>query len=191
MFLTRTMSKGGIVKINKDGDVTLKIYIKTKDKEGNFMGEELLPFESETSSYCHPTLSEDGRKLYFSSNMPGGFGGMDLWMTRKMKNDEWSQPINLGARVNTSKNELFPFISQKGMLYFSSNGRLDAKGGLDLYRIDIENRTARTFSMLDAFNSDGDDFGLMFLPQNEHKGYFSSNRAGGAGGDDIYEFEIK
>ncbi len=191
MFLTRVMSKGGIAKTNKEGETTLKIYIKIRDKEGNFLGEEVMPFESETYSYCHPTLSADGKRLYFASNMPGGFGGMDLWMTRKLKGGEWSQAMNLGPRVNTSGNELFPHITASGAFYFSSNGRKDNKGNLDLYHIDIESKTARAFPMSDSFNTEGDDFGIMFLPSNERKGYFSSSRKGGSGGDDIYEFEFK
>ena len=110
MFLTRVMSKGGIAKFTKDGETTLKIYIKIRDKEGNFLGEEVMPFESENYSYCHPTISADGKRLYFASNMPGGFGGMDLWMTRKLKNGEWSQAMNLGSRINTAGNELFPHL---------------------------------------------------------------------------------
>ncbi len=191
MFLTRVMSKGGIAKTNKEGETTLKIYIKVRDKEGNFLGEEVMPFESETYSYCHPTLSADGKRLYFASNMPGGFGGMDLWMTRKLKSGEWSQAINLGSRINTSGNELFPHMTESGAFYFSSNGRKDNKGGLDLYNIDIESKTARAFPMSDSFNTEGDDFGIMFLPSNVRKGYFSSSRKGGSGGDDIYEFEFK
>jgi WD40-like Beta Propeller Repeat len=191
MFLTRVMSKGGIAKYNKEGETTLKIYIKVRDTEGNFLGEMLMPFESETYSYCHPTMSADGKRLYFASNMPGGFGGMDLWMTRKLKNGEWSQAMNLGSRINTSGNELFPHITENGAFYFSSNGRKDNKGGLDIYHVDIENKTSRVFPMSESFNTEGDDFGIMFLPSSERKGYFSSSRKGGSGGDDIYEFEFK
>ncbi len=190
LYLSRTASKGGKVKFNKNGKATIKIYIKTRDSQSNFIGEDMLPFESENYSYCHPTLSSDGDKLYFASNMPGGFGGMDLWVTRRMKSGTWSQPINLGPRVNTSKNEVFPFMSENGTLYFSSDGITGGKGGYDLYRIEIENRTSRTFSMGEPFNTEFDDFGIMFLPKNETKGYFSSNRKGGTGGDDIYEFEF-
>lgn len=189
-YLSRTASKGGKVIFNKKGKATLKIYIKTRDTTGNFVGEDILPFESESYSYCHPTLSADGDKLYFSSNMPGGFGGMDLWVTRRMRNGNWSQPINLGPRINTSKNEVFPYISESGVLYFSSDGITGGKGGYDLYRIEIENRTARTFPMGESFNTEFDDFGIMFLPKSDTKGYFSSNRKGGTGGDDIYEFEF-
>ena len=137
LYLSRNASKGGKVQFNKKGKATLKIYIKTRDSQGNFVGEDMLPFESENYSYCHPTLSADGNKLYFASNIPGGFGGMDLWVTRRMKDGTWSQPINLGPRVNTSKNEVFPFLSESGTFYFSSDGIIGGKGGYDLYRIEI------------------------------------------------------
>ena len=191
MFLTRVMSKGGIAKFTKDGETTLKIYIKIRDKEGNFLGEEVMPFESENYSYCHPTISADGKRLYFSSNMPGGFGGMDLYVIRKINDSTWTPPINLGARINTPKNELFPNISENGTLYFASNGQRKNVGGLDIYQIDIENRTAKVTSLGKPFNTEGDDFGFMLLPGHEGKGFFSSNRKGGSGGDDIYEFEMK
>ncbi len=191
LYLSRTASKGGIVTINKEGKATLKIYVKVRDTTGNFVGEETLPFESNSYSYCHPTLSADGNRLYFSSNMPGGFGGMDLWVSRRMKDGTWSQPINLGARINTPKNEVFPYMSEKGSFFFASDGMVGGKGGYDIFRIEIEHRTARAFPMGEPFNTEGDDFGIMFLPKSDSKGYFSSNRKGGTGGDDIYEFEIK
>jgi WD40-like Beta Propeller Repeat len=191
MYLTRMMSKGGVMKLNKQGEATLKIYVKSRDTSGNFVGEMILPFESETYSYCHPTLSADGKRLYFASNMPGSLGGMDIWVSRRLKEGNWSQPINLGPKVNSSKNELFPHITEKNTLYYASNGRPDGKGGLDIFRIEIENRASRAYPMGEQFNTEGDDFGIMFLPKNDKKGYFSSNRKGGTGGDDIYEFEIK
>ena len=191
MFLTRNMSKGGIDKKSKNGLFTLKIYLKFRDSLGSFIGDKLLPFELENYSYCHPALSVDGKKLYFSSNMPGGFGGMDLYMIRKMNDTTWSAPINLGARVNTALNEVFPNISKDGILYFASNGQRKGKGGLDIYSLEVDKRTATTISMGVPFNTEGDDFGLMFLPNDNKKGFFASNRVGGSGGDDIYEFEIK
>jgi Tol biopolymer transport system component len=190
MFLTRNMSKGGIDKASKNGKFTLKIYVKARDTMGNFMSDKMLKFELENYSYCHPTISVDGRRLYFASDMPGGFGGMDLYMIRKVTDSTWTSPINLGARINTAKNELFPYINDEGRLYFSSNGQRNNKGGLDIYQIDIDNRAAMTTPLDAPFNTEGDDFGIMFLPKNKNKGFFSSSRAGGSGGDDIYEFQI-
>jgi hypothetical protein len=190
MFLTRNMSKGGVDKVSKNGKFTLKIYIKARDTAGNFMSDKILPFELEGYSYCHPTISEDGRRLYFSSDMPGGFGGMDLYVIRKINDTTWTKPINLGARINTPKNELFPYINDEGLLYFASNGQRSGKGGLDIYHINIDDRSGMATPLDAPFNTEGDDFGIMFLPKNKNKGFFSSSRLGGSGGDDIYEFQI-
>lgn len=191
MFLTRNMSKSGIDKKSANGEYTLKIYIKTRDSLGSFVGDKLLPFELENYTYCHPSLSADGKRLFFSSNMPGGFGGMDLYMIRKINDTTWTSPINLGPRINTSKNEVFPYMTEKGILYFASNGHLKGKGGLDMYGIEIDKRNGVAMTLDGPFNTEGDDFGIIFLPNNPNKGFFSSNRIGGQGGDDIYEFEAK
>jgi WD40-like Beta Propeller Repeat len=191
MFLTRNMSKGGIDKKSKNGLFTLKIYLKTRDSLGNFLGDKLLPFELENYSYCHPSITRDGKRLFFSSNIPGGFGGMDLYMIRKINDSTWTAPINLGARVNTAQNEVFPHFSEKGILYFASNGQPKGKGGLDIFGIELDKRNGAITSLGEPFNTVEDDFGLIFLPNNPKKGFFSSNRIGGLGGDDIYEFEEK
>lgn len=191
LFLTRNMSKGGIDKKSKNGLYTLKIYLKTRDSSGAFVGDKILPFELSDYTYCHPTLSADGKRLFFASNMPGGFGGMDLYMIRKINDTTWTAPINLGPRVNTPKNEVFPFMKDDGMLYFSSNGLSKGKGGLDIYMIDIDKRNGLAMPLSESFNTQWDDFGITFLPKSNDKGYFSSNRQGGQGGDDIYSFEIK
>jgi WD40-like Beta Propeller Repeat len=190
MFLTRNMSKGGIDKASKNGKFTLKIYVKARDTMGNFSSDKMLKFELDNYSYCHPTLSADGRRLYFASDMPGGFGGMDLYMIRKVNDSTWTSPINLGARINTAQNEIFPYINDEGRFYFSSNGQRNSKGGLDIYCIDIDKRSAMAMPLDAPFNTEGDDFGIMFLPKNKNKGFFSSNRIGGSGGDDIYEFQF-
>jgi hypothetical protein len=187
MYLTRNTSKRGKEIANTNGEFTVKIYVKQKQGD-DWTGETLLPFEDDEYSFCHPTLSADGQKLYFTSNMPGGFGGMDLYMSRRLSSGEWSAPSNLGAKVNTDKNELFPFMSAEGTLFFASDGREGAQK-LDLFRIDLENKTAKVISLGAPFNTEADDFGFLLLP-NGKRGYFSSNRTGGFGGDDIYEFDI-
>jgi hypothetical protein len=191
MFLTRNMSKGGIDKMSKNGKFTLKIYVKARDTTGGFMSDKILPFELDGYSYCHPTISGDGKRLYFASDMPGGLGGMDLYMIRKVNDSTWTSPINLGARINTAKNEIFPYMTDEGRLYFASNGQRNGKGGLDIYHIDMNNRAAMATPMDAPFNTEGDDFGIMFLPKDKKKGFFSSNRIGGSGGDDIYEFQME
>jgi hypothetical protein len=187
MYLTRNSSKRGKEITNAKGEVTVKIYVKQKQGD-SWTGEILLPFEDEDYTFCHPTLSADGQKLYFTSNMPGGFGGMDLYVSRRLSNGTWAAPSNLGAKINTAKNELFPFISEAGTLFFASDGQEGAQK-LDLYRIDLESKTAVTTALGAPFNTESDDFGLILLP-NGKRGYFSSSRTGGFGGDDIYEFDI-
>ena len=146
-----------------------------------------LSFNSNDYDCAHPTLSADGQKLYFTSNMPGGFGGMDLYVVEKME-DGWGKPMNLGKEINTDKNELFPFIHSSGNLIFSSNGYQGA-GGLDLYMIHIGGRKWGNVTNLGyPFNSSSDDLGLILNPEGT-RGYFASSRKGGTGKDDIYMFE--
>ena len=122
--------------------------------------------------------------------MKGGYGGKDIWMVKKIKRDEWSEPINLGDQINTSGDELFPFIHADGALYFASNGHV-GMGGMDIYKgeFDLEGTLLSISNMKSPINSPQDDFGIIFEAKNE-VGYFSSNRSGGKGGDDIYQFSL-
>ena len=147
-----------------------------------------FPYDS-VSSFAHPSLSSDGKVLYFSSDMKGGYGGKDIWYIKKVKRDEWSEPINLGDEINTSGNELFPFIHADGSLYFSSDGHV-GMGGLDIFKatFDAENNLRSVDNMNSPINSSNDDFGIIFEDEEE-KGYLSSNRVGSKG-DDIYRFNL-
>ncbi len=147
-----------------------------------------LSFCKKEFSFLHPTLSQDGKTLFFSSNMDGGFGGMDIYYST-LNEGIWSQPINLGNKINSSSNEVFPFISASKTLYFSSNisGGL---GGLDLYTYDIADSIHSQKQLLDTpFNSAFDDFGIS-LDSTANQGYISSNR-NELNKDDIYYFKIK
>ncbi len=171
---------------NTKGVAHLKIYEARKGTQDWGHVKE-LPFSSDEYDCAHPTLSADGRKLYFTSNMPGGFGGMDLYFVEKSENG-WGKPINLGKDINTEKNELFPFMHSSGNLFFSSNGYQGA-GGLDLFMIDISGRKwGQVTNLGQPFNSPADDLGLILNPEGT-KGYFASSRDGGTGKDDIYMFE--
>lgn len=146
-----------------------------------------LKFDREVKDYCHPTLSTDDQSLYFSSNRKGGFGGMDLYVSRKQPNGDWGKPINLGPSINSQRNEVFPFIHGDGTLFYSSN-KEGGIGGMDIYFARSKNQTFETpLSIGTPFNSEKDDFG--FILDTERKlGYFTSNRTGGFGEDDIYSF---
>ena len=169
---------------------TCEIYFSKKKGKGWTSPVLLpLPYDSVTT-FGHPSISEDGKILYFASDMKGGFGGKDIWMVKKMKRDEWSEPINLGNQINTNSDELFPFIHADGALYFSSNGHV-GMGGMDIYKaeFDVEGTLLSISNMKSPINSPLDDFGIIFEGKDE-RGYFSSNRFGGKGGDDIYQFRL-
>ena len=186
IYFTRNNLKKGVRKADDQGVTRLKIYEAEKGPE-DWENVKELPFNSDEYSVCHPTLSADGKKLYFSSDMPGGIGGMDLWVVER-QGDTWSSPINLGPEINTIKNEVFPFIHSTGNLFFASNGH-EGLGGLDIFRIDIGSKVWGSISNLgEPFNSPSDDLGLILTPGGT-KGYFASDRAGGNGKDDIYLFE--
>ena len=142
------------------------------------------------SSYAHPALSPDGKWLYFTSDLPGGQGGLDLWRIETGGGHGFGRLENLGPDINTPGNECFPAFRPSGELYFSSDGRTPCLGGLDLYRAALDTLTERwTVSHLPVpMNSSADDFGITFEGLH-NRGYFSSGRStGGRGWDRIYSF---
>jgi len=186
IYFTRNDFNKGKRHKNSKGTTTLNIYSADKI-EGEWANVQELPFNSDERTTCHPTLAPDGRKLYFSSDRPGGYGGMDLYMS-KMTGGKWSSPMNLGPEVNTKGNEIFPFIHDDGTLYFASNG-LAGLGGLDIFSAVGPTDTTWTAvqNLGKPYNSSKDDFGFI-LNVTGTEGYFSSSRDGGYGGDDIYSF---
>jgi peptidoglycan-associated lipoprotein len=136
---------------------------------------------------AHPALTPDGKTLYFVSDMAGGSGGKDIWVATRSGN-EWSKPTNLGPDINTSGNELFPFVRDDGTLYFSSDG-LIGMGGLDIFKAVAQPDNSWVVqNMKSPINSSADDFGIIFENGNE-RGIFSSTRKG-RGNDDLYAFEF-
>lgn len=146
------------------------------------------PFAYNNPAYSvgQPCLSEDGKTLYFTSDMPGGVGGTDLYMCFQQTDGSWSKPENLGKEVNTESDEMFPyFVEQTGILYFASDGHMGI-GGFDIFSFGangVENVGA-------PINSNQDDFAFILNPTTR-KGYFSSNRTTGKGLDDVYGFQFK
>lgn len=144
------------------------------------------------SSYAHPALSPDGKWLYFVSDMPGGYGGYDLWRASVVGGHGVGAVENLGPEINTPGNEMFPAFRPSGELYFSSNGREPNLGGLDLYRAKEDTLTKHweVAHLPYPMNSNGDDFGITFEGLH-NRGFFSSNRASaGRGWDKIYSFSF-
>jgi peptidoglycan-associated lipoprotein len=138
---------------------------------------------------AHPAVSADGLTMYFVSDMSGGFGGKDIWVTtRSGAGSDWSTPINPGPDINTGGNELFPFLRNDGTLYFSSDG-LIGMGGLDIFKaVPQPDGSWIVENMKSPVNSSADDFGIAFENENE-RGIFSSTRKG-RGNDDLYAFEF-
>lgn len=146
-----------------------------------------MPFANGDFITGHPSVSKDGILLYFTSNMPGGQGGTDIWVSKRT-GDTWSAPQNLGEGVNTPGDETFPYISPNNILYFSSNGHAGF-GGLDIFASVQENgKWLKGNNMMPPINSSSDDFGILF--KDDNSGYFSSNRTGGKGSDDLYGFAL-
>ncbi|MCE1198591.1 MAG: OmpA family protein [Marinilabiliales bacterium] len=137
---------------------------------------------------AHPAITPEGDKLYFVSDRPGGYGGLDIWCSEKSKDGKWSNPRNLGPEINTKGNEVFPFIRDNGELYFSSDSHVGL-GGLDIFKATPqENDHWKVENMGAPINSTGDDFAISFYT-GEERGMFSSFRDGSRG-DDIYSFVL-
>ena len=138
-------------------------------------------------SVGHPALSADGKIMYFVSDMPGGQGMTDIWYSEKKDDGTWGDPRNAGKKINTAGKEMFPYIDANGDLYFSSNG-LPGMGGLDLFKASGQKKSwSEPENLKYPINSPKDDFAVYFTKTGE-AGYFSSNRYGGQGSDDIYSF---
>jgi peptidoglycan-associated lipoprotein len=138
---------------------------------------------------AHPAISPDGVTLYFVSDIKGGFGGKDIWLvTRDKSGSQWSKPVNAGPDINTSGDELFPYVRSDGTLYFSSDGHL-GMGGLDIYKAKSQPDGSWVVQNLKSpINSFADDFGIFFQNETE-AGIFSSTRKG-RGNDELYSFEM-
>lgn len=185
LYFTRNNYLNGNIQKARNGRLYLGIYY---GKANATEVSELQAFDYNNKEYTiqHPSLSTDGKRIYFASNMPGGFGGMDLYYCDK-ENESWKAPKNLGSKINSPGDDVFPFISNDSTLYFSSNGRLGL-GGLDLYYARLTGDSICE-NMGYPANTKHDDFALVLYP-DETMGYFCSNRPGGKGDDDIYELRI-
>ncbi len=166
----------------------LQLYTAVVGEEGEWSDVQPLPFNNKDFSTGHPTLSKDGKTLYFVSDRPGGYGKTDIYKVAILGNNEFGQPKNLGPKVNTKEREMFPFVVEN-MMYYSTDGKEDVKGGLDVYLTEFKGEDDFTTPLnLLTLNSAKDDFGFI-IDKVKGEGYFSSNRDGGFGDDDIYYFK--
>ncbi len=185
IFTSNNRSKGKN-RVSSDGITKLKLYMATEGNRGwgNIVD---LPFNSTEYSCGHPALSPDDTKLYFVSDMPGGYGGTDIYVS-EYRDGQWSSPVNLGKEINTEGNEMFPFVDENGNMYFASDGH-EGLGGLDIFFVELrEGIPMSDVKNLGApINSAKDDFGLI-TDASRSRGYFSSNRKRGYNDDNLYSF---
>ena len=177
-------------KVEKKKDLGCGIYV-SKRKGKVWGASQLIQIKLDgDATIGHPALSEDESIMVFSSDLPGGYGGKDLWISVKQKRNRWSDPINLGPMVNTPGDEMFPFLAADATIYFASNGHI-GMGGFDIYKTSIDENGAYILpvNLKSPVNSSADDFG-MIVEKSGERGYLASNRPGGKGGDDIYQFEL-
>lgn len=175
-----------------DQEITLLKLYKADLVDGKWTNVMELPFNSNQYSTAHPALSNDEKKLFFASDRPGTFGQSDLYSVTILPDGGFGSPENLGPTINTEGRETFPFISAKNELYFASDGQ-PGLGGLDVFvsRINSDGTFTAVQNVGIPINSNLDDFAFVVNDKNSN-GFFSSNRAGGNGNDDIYRFtEIK
>ena len=168
-------------------DIGAKIYTSQRASGEWSEAQDLKLFSDSSITVGHPSICATGDTLYFVSDAPGGYGGKDIYMAIN-NGGAWDDIRNLGPTINTSDDELFPYIRQDGRLYFASKGH-PGYGGLDLFYAIPEDTIWTVFNMGAPFNSMGDDFGITFAGASED-GFFTSNRGQKKGYDLIYSFTL-
>lgn len=188
VYFTRNNYYHGKAKTSDDKIIKLKIF--ESDVEGTtWKNDKPFQYNNDEYSVGHPALTPDGNTMYFISDMPGGYGGTDVYITKK-EGESWSTPKNLGEQINTEGMEMFPYVDEDGVLYFASDGH-GGLGGLDIFRVKPDAKTNQYGKIRNIgapINSSYDDFSLVY-GQDKSVGYFTSNRPEGNGLDDIYSFE--
>ena len=188
VYFTRNNYINGKKGKDSEKSTLLKLYKATLEGD-KWSNVKELPFNSNNYSVAHPTLSADEHTLYFASNMPGTLGQSDLYKIAINADGSFGAPTNLGNKINTEGRETFPMITSDGELYFASDGH-PGLGGLDVFvsKMDKEGHFGEVVNVGEPVNSSYDDFAFLINDKTRY-GYFTSNREGGKGGDDIYKFK--
>lgn len=178
-------ARGNSGRENRDLSPNVDLYM-SKLSEGVWSIPEMISVSDSAAWDGSPAFSNDGKALYFSSNRAGGFGGQDIYRANIDNSGRFGNAVNLGSKINTPGNEMFPYVSSTGKLFFSSDGH-PTLGGLDIFSATKQKGEIQIEHQGLPLNSVGDDFGYIEL--DTAKGYFASNRPGGLGDDDIYFFQ--
>lgn len=187
MYFTRNNFLKGKKGKSQDNTTLLKIY-RANSVDGLWTNVTELPFNSDQFSTAHPALSPDETTLYFASDRPDSFGESDIYKVQINKDGSFGNPINLGNTINTIGRESFPFLTDENEMYFASDGH-PGLGGFDVFvsKINANGTFTEVQNVGENVNSTRDDF-AYFIDSKTRRGYFSSNRIGGQGSDDIYQF---
>lgn len=176
MYFASESFKNGKFEKDKPGQQTGFIYLFTATKQGNsWTNIQPVPFNGEKWSTGNPSISKDGKTLYFASNRDGSMGGTDIWKVEVKGNNTYSEPVNLGPTVNTEGRENFPYVTDDNKLFFASDGR-KGFGALDIFMIDM-NRSGEAINLGLPINSPQDDFSFTFN-NKQNIGFFASNKTG-------------
>ncbi len=184
MWITRNNYSGK----SSDGTINLQLWYSEKDERGKWSTPEPIALNSDEYSVGHAWISADNKWMYFASDMPGGYGGVDIYRVEIKEDGTYGEPINLGNTINTEGNEMFPMLHSNGYLFFASDG-LTGLGGLDVFvaQVTPDGKIGEVKNLGAPVNSSFDDFAFI-LDVSAKGGYFSSNRDTGKGNDDIYSF---
>ncbi|MFA7274275.1 MAG: OmpA family protein [Crocinitomicaceae bacterium] len=194
VFFTRNnLAKKRQGRYDDKGIQNLKLYYADIESDGSWSNIREVPYNNLAFSIGHPTFSKDGKTMYFASDMPGGYGGADIYkasIEEGIVEMAFGTPVNLGNEINTEGQEMFPWIDTAQNLFFASDGR-PGLGGLDNFVVlnILDLRNAKAMNLGEPINSNRDDFAFIMLKDGE-SGYMSSNRADGKGADDIYSFKM-
>lgn len=187
MYFTRNNYNDGKKRKSDDKVIMEKIY-KAELVNGEWTNIKEVPFSNDNYKTAHPALSPDEKTMYFASDMPGSFGNSDLYKVSIDSNGNFGSPENLGPTINTEGRETFPFVDADNNLFFASDGH-PGLGGLDIFEAKSANNSfEKPVNVGKPLNSPMDDFG--YVTNKDGLGFFSSNRDGGSGYDDIYTFTV-
>jgi len=186
VYFTRDNYYKGKENKAKDGMINLAMFKADVVAPGEWKNIEPMPFNNPEYSVGHPALSPDNKTLYFVSDIPGGFGQTDIYKVAINDDGTYGSPVNLGPKVNTAGREMFPFMADNNILYYSSD-KAGGMGNLDIYAVKLDGRS-EGINLGAPINSFNDDFAFLKNSGDDY-GYFSSNRASGKGDDDIYYFK--